>query len=327
MICVTLTLKNDESVLCDVVVMMFVYIYSWAMENRQSSNRFVVEPPAIEAAITGIQFRAGATRLDDEAVSGGTSTSVSGAGVAVPEGADGGNADNAAEADALIRAEEAAAAEAAQAAEEAARVAAEEAAAPAAVAGAGSPGVDVHASEASLCSSPEEALSGRGRVQAAIRDLESGVSSETVSVRYGLHDASRGRALEREIEQRRRRRARSASCVDDVGAGHSRDEVSDRRRGRRVEWSDTRTPAPLHASQYVVQERREDHDNRRYIPQFCPPPAFPTEVFGGYPAGGEGRSEDRRRRRRSRDRARCDDRSARPRDPRVRSRSPRRQNE
>ena len=119
MIYVTLTLKNDESVLCDVVVMMFLYIYSWAMENRQSSNRFVVEPPAIEAAITGIQFHAGAMRLDDEAVSGGTSKSVSGAGVAVPEGADGGNADNAVEVDALIRAEEAAAAREAAAAAQA----------------------------------------------------------------------------------------------------------------------------------------------------------------------------------------------------------------
>ncbi len=325
-------MKNDESVLSDLVVMMFLSIYSWAMENRRSSNRFVVEPPAIEAAITGIQFCAGTARLIGEVGGEGPSTSASGRGAVREATADHGAGEEmygAAEADAIIRAEEAAAAEAARVAAEAAeaaRVAAEAAVEPAAAADAGSPGVDVHASEESLCSSPEEAPTGSGRVRAAVRSLEAGVSSETVAVRYGIHDASRGRALERDIHERRRRRARSASCVEEFEAIRPRDGVSDRRRGRRVEWSDARTPAPLHSSQYVAHGRREDAGSRMYIPQFCPPPAFPTGLLGGASAGGEGRDEGRRRRRHSRDHARGDDRSTRPRD-RVRSRSPRRLNE
>ncbi len=106
-------MKNDESVLCDVVIMMFLFIYSWAMENRRSSNRFVVEPPAIEAAITGIQFRAGTARLIGEVGGEGPSALASGRGAAPEATADRGageEMDGAAEADAIICAEEAAAA-------------------------------------------------------------------------------------------------------------------------------------------------------------------------------------------------------------------------
>jgi hypothetical protein len=271
------------------------------MENHQSSNRFTVEPAELGAAVAGLSFgaaRCGTARLGSEAD------------LAVP----GGEGSSAAAADAIIRAEEeAAAAEAAWATVEAAPVVVEETVRPAVM-----DVVDVHASEASLCSSPEEATSGRGRVQAAVRNLESGVSAETVEVRYGVHDTSRGRAMEREIEQRRRRRARSTSCIDDVGARRPREEASDRERVRHKpdEW---RMPAPLHRSQ-VEYERVERPGGHGYIPQFCPPPAFPTGLLGSAPAGGEGRDGVRRRRRRSRERAREDDRSTR----RAKSRSPRR---
>jgi hypothetical protein len=266
------------------------------MENGQGANRFIIEPPAVDAAITAIRFRAGALRPGEEQVVGGSTLAAEA--VAVPEGAGVCDGDNAAAADAVIRAVAAAA---------------------------GSPGVEVHASDAaSLGSSPEVDCS-RGRVRTAVRNLESSVTAETVGVRYGQHDARRGRQFEREIEERRRRRARSASCVDDVVAGPSRSEGVDRRRGHYVDLDHTLTPAPVHTSQRPIPERREDYSSYGYLPQFCPPPSFPAEVLEMPYAGGEGRSGVSRRRRRSRERARVDERSARPKDPRVRSRSPRRQ--
>ena len=280
-------------VINDVVWFLFC---RWVMENYQSSNRFVVEPAALGAAVAGLSYgaaRHGTARL-------------------MPDVADpGSDGSAAAAADAIIRAEEEAAAA------EAARVdaAGEEAVRPAAA-----PEVDVYASETnSLCSSPEEAANVPGRVRAAVRTLESGVSAETVAVRYGAHDTSRGRAMEREIEQRRRRRARSVSCLDDVEVGRAHEVAADHLRGRH-ERSDWRTPAPLHRSQ-TERDRsgRSGSGGYGYIPQFCPPPAFPSGVLGSVHAGGEGGVG--RRRRRSRDRARDDSRATK----RPRSRSPRRQ--
>ena len=292
------------------------------MENGQGANRFIIEPPAVDAAITAIRFRAGALRPGEEQVAGGSALAAEA--VAVLERPAVCDGDNAAAADALIRVEEAAAAEAARNTEQA-RVAAAESVAPVVVAAAGSPGVEVHASDAaSLGSSPEVECNG-GRVRTAVRTLESSVTAETVGVRYGQHDARRGRQFEREIEERRRRRARSASCVDDVVAGPSRSGGGDRRRGYHVDTAYTSTPAPVHTSQRPIPERREDYSSYGYLPQFCPPPSFPAEVLEMPYAGGEGRSGGSRRRRRSRERARVDERSVRPTDPRVRSRSPRRQ--
>ena len=270
------------------------------MENRQSNNQYVVEPAELGAAVAGLSFgaaRHGTARL-------------------LPDMAErGDDGSNAAAADAIIRAEEeAAAAEAALATAEVAVV--EEAARPAGSAQpAAAEGVEVHASEGSLCSSPEEVASGRGRVRAAVRNLESGVTSETVAVRYGVHDASRGRAMEREVEQRRSRRARSASCIEDVGAGRPRDGPVDPRRGRH-EPSEWRRPVALQ----VESSRVERPGGQGYIPQFCPPPAFPSGVLRSSPAGGGGRSRPRRRRRRSRDYTRDEDMAVK----RPRSRSPRR---
>jgi hypothetical protein len=271
------------------------------MENHRSTDRYAVEPAEFGAAVAGLSLgaaRCGTARLEPEA---GLAASVEGS--------------NAAAADAVIRAEEeeAVAVEAAWANVEAAAAAVEEAARPADT-------LEVHASEASF-SSPEEATSGRGRVQAAVRNLESGVSAETVGVRYGAHDSSRGRAMEVEIEQRRRRRARSTSCIDDVGARRPLEEavVQERVRHRPDDW---RAPASLHHSQ-VMQAghgRMERPGGYGYIPQFCPPPAFPIGLLGSAPASGEGRDGARRRRRRSRERAREDDRVVR----RGKSRSPRR---
>ena len=274
------------------------------MENRQSNNQYVVEPAELGAAVAGLSFgaaRHGTARL-------------------LPDMAErGDDGSNAAAADAIIRAEEEAAAaeaalatvEVAAAAVEVAATAVEEEAArraePAQPAAAEV--VDVHASEGSLCSSPEEAASGRGRVRAAVRNLESGVTSETVAVQYGIHDASRGR----EMAQRRNRRARSASCIEDAGAGRPLDGPVDARRGR-PEPSEWRRPVPLQ----VDPGRVERPGGYGYIPQFCPPPAFPSGVLGSSPAGGGGRNRPRRHRRR--DRARDDDRAMRW----PRSRSPRR---
>ena len=290
------------------------------MENGQGANRFVVEPPAFDAAIAAVRLRDGALQPGEERIVGESRVAASTVAALEEEGAR--YSDNAAAADAVIRAEEAAAAEAARHAEQT-RVAAAGSAAPVAAAVMESPGVEVHASDAaSLGSSPEVGAS-QGRVRAAVRNLESSVTAETVGVRYGVHDARRGRQVEREIEERRRRRARSASCVDDIVAGPSRSGGGDLRRGHPVDSS--RTPAPLHSSQLPVPERREDYSHYGYLPRFCPPPTFPPEVLEVPHAGGSGRSGGGRRRRRSRERVRADDRLVRPRDPRVRSRSPRRQ--
>jgi hypothetical protein len=270
------------------------------MENHRSTDRYVVEPAEFGAAVAGLSLgatRCGTARLEPEA---GVAASVEGS--------------NAAAADAVIREEEEAVAqEVAWANVEAAAAAVEESARPAET-------LEVHASEASF-SSPEEATSGRGRVQAAVRTLESGVSAETVGVRYGVHDSSRGRAMEAEIEQRRRRRARSTSCIDDVGARRPREEAvgQERVRHRPDDW---RAPATVHHSQVMQADRgrMERPGGYGYIPQFCPPPAFPIGLLGSAPASGEGRDGARRRRRRSRERAREDDRVVR----RGKSRSPRR---
>ncbi len=187
------------------------------MENHRSTDRYVVEPAEFGAAVAGLSLgatRCGTARLEPEA---GVAALVEGS--------------NAAAADAVIREEEEAVAqEVAWANVEAAAAAVEESARPAET-------LEVHASEASF-SSPEEATRGRGRVQAAVRTLESGVSAETVGVRYGVHDSSRGRAMEAEIEQRRRRRARSTSCIDDVGARRPREEAvgQERARHRPDDW-------------------------------------------------------------------------------------------
>jgi hypothetical protein len=341
------------------------------MENRQGANRFVVEPPALDAAITGIQFRPGALRQIDAAGSGGSAS------VGL-DGAAGCCNDNAAAADALIRAEEVEA--------EAARVArvVEEATGPStdaftmddvqsddeAVGGRGmkgtaksatkstaavedrvesaaatmaatSPGaVSVHASESSLGDSSSDdaaSRSGSGRVREAVRSLEAGVSSETVAVRYGADDVSQGRPRG-DSSGDRRRRARSASYVDgnDRRDKRMRDEAYGQRRGdRRVVTREDRfamdTSAPLHSSQVPRYEGE-------YVPQFCPPPPFPTGSDWGVAAGGGSRGAERshvggraarpahRSDERSRDRQRdvCQARAAdRHRDGR-RSRSPRR---
>ena len=291
------------------------------MENRQGGNRFVVEPPALDAAITGIQFY-GPLRQIEAAGSGGS------AAVGVDDVA-GSCDDSAAAADALIRAEEAEA--------EAARVSrvVEEATGPStdaftmddvpsddeAVGGRGMTGtakstaavedrvesaavtmaaaspdaVSVHASESSLDGSFSDDAAGRtgsGRVREAVRSLEAGVSSETVAVRYGADDVSRGRPRG-DSSGDRRRRARSASYVDgnDRQAKRMRDEAYGQRRvDRRVVAREDRvamdTSAPVRSS-LVPRYAGE------YVPQFCPPPPFPAGAVWGVAAGGESRGAER----------------------------------
>jgi hypothetical protein len=267
----------------------------------------VVEPPALDAAITGIQFY-GPLRQIEAAGSGGS------AAVGVADVADSCD-DSAAAADALIRAEEAEA--------EAARVSrvVEEATGPStdaftmddvpsddeAVGGRGMMGtakspaagedrvesnaVSVHASESSLDGSFSDDAAGRtgsGRVREAVRSLEAGVSSETVAVHYGADDVSRGRPRG-DSSGDRRRRARSASYVD--VNDRLRDEAYGQRRvDRRVVAREDRvavdTSAPARSS-LVPRYAGE------YVPQFCPPPPFPAGAVWGVAAGGESRGAER----------------------------------
>ncbi len=180
---------------------MHLYCCRWAMENRQSNHRFVVEPAELGAAVMGLAFSAGTAQLVREAspvedLAGPSTDAVTMDDCPSDESAAGDDGNEVVVKEGGEAAGKAAAA--AQGREEAA----------AATNAGGSPGiVSVHASEASLndssASDEMPSGSGSGRVREAVRSLEAGVTSETIDVRYGPGDMSRSRPQGRSDGERR----------------------------------------------------------------------------------------------------------------------------
>ena len=262
------------------------------MENHQSTNRYVVEPAAAEAVdhydeskaaadalIRAEEMEAEAARAarSIEEIAGPSTDAFTMDDVLADEKAVGGRGTE------VVGDQETAVSGATPTAAVGDRV---EAAA--ATVDAASPGaVSVHASETALNLSSDDAASrsGSGRVREAARTPEAGVTSETVAVRYGVDDGSRGRPRGGSSGERRRR-TRSVSYVDGSGPRDRglRDEVDGRQReDRRVVTREDRagvnTPVPLLSLR--LPRHRGGH-----VPQFCPPPPFPTETWG-VAAGGE----------------------------------------